>query len=235
MNKTIALIIVNTITFTRILGTFLMPVVTKEFTVYAILIYLSLLFLTDTLDGILARKLKVSSIFGAILDATADKLFGVAYLCLIGNKYPVLFLPVIVEIIIIINNLIGAINGATLESTKLGKYKTWIFGILTILAFIVCYIDELTIFNSIDIIVNNKEYLMGLISGIMTGLDCIVAFNYYLKVKTEIEKAKINNIRKSNYKLKRGKELIYALFDYNYYINTLKEPLLIRLGDNYEK
>lgn len=212
-----------------------MPIISKKLTVYSIIIYLILLFLTDTLDGFLARKLKASSIFGALLDAAADKLLGIAYLCLIANKYQILYLPVIVEIIIIINNLMGASNGSTIETTWLGKCKTWLFGVLTVLAFIICYSNELTIISTISIITNNKKYLMGLIAGLMTGVDCIVAINYYHKVRTEITQAKTNNIKKENIKLKKGKELIHALFDYNHYINTLNEPLLIRLGENNEK
>lgn len=231
MNNIISLILVNFITFTRVIGTFLMPIISKEFTVYSIIVYLIVLLLTDALDGFLARRLKVSSIFGALLDAAADKLLGIAYLCLIANKYPVLFLPVVVEVIIILNNLIGATNGSTIETTWLGKCKTWLFGVLTVLAFIICYSNDLIFFKSINFIINNKDYLMGLIAGIMSGVDFIVAINYYHKVRLEVKQAKVNNIKKEEYRLKKGKDLVHALFDYDHYMNTLNEPLLVRLGD----
>lgn len=220
------LIIVNLITFTRVVGTFIMPIMSKVLDVYGIIIYLVVLFLTDTLDGFLARKLKCSSIFGALLDAVADKLFGISYLCLIANKYHILFLPVIAEGIIMLINLIGAINGSSIESSYLGKCKTWAFSIFTVLAFIACYASELNL-N----IFNNTTSIMNVIALTMTTIDIIVAFNYYYKAKREVNIAKENNVKRSNYQIKRGKELVYALFNYEHYIKTLNEPLIVRIGE----
>lgn len=227
----LALVVVNLITFTRIIGTFIMPIVSNSFSINALLIYLAILFFTDCIDGILARRYKVSSIFGAMLDAIADKLFGIAYLYLIAIVYPVLFLPIVVECLIIVINLYGIINGALLESSKLGKMKTWVFGVLTVFAFFVGYINELSWFNRFNLSFKYSNIIIFVFSIIMFIVDLFVAFNYFIKVKREVKVAKENNIMKKNYKLKKGKDLVYALFNYDYYINTLSEPLLVRLGD----
>lgn len=213
-----------------------MPVVSKYFSINAILIYLAILFFTDSVDGILARRFKVSSIFGAMLDAVADKLFGIAYLYLIARVYPVLFLPIFVECLIMVINLYGIVHGASIESSKLGKIKTWVFGILTVFAFFVGYINELSWISKFKLDFKYSNIIIGVVSIVMFVVDLIVAFNYFIKVKKEILSAKDNNVLKSNYKLKKGNDLIYALFNYDYYINTLSEPLLVRLGDmNYER
>lgn len=53
---------------------------------------------SDWLDGYLARRLNLSSEFGAFLDPVADKLLVVAVLVMLASVYPVLLLPTLVII-----------------------------------------------------------------------------------------------------------------------------------------
>ncbi|MBX2963128.1 MAG: CDP-alcohol phosphatidyltransferase family protein [Cyclobacteriaceae bacterium] len=66
--------IVNTITFFRIVAfpIFIMLLITDQYEAFRWLIVIS--FITDSLDGFLARKFKVSSILGSRLDSLGDDL-----------------------------------------------------------------------------------------------------------------------------------------------------------------
>ncbi|MBQ9313465.1 MAG: hypothetical protein IJ220_00440 [Clostridia bacterium] len=54
-------------------------------------------------------------------------------------------------------------------------------------------------------------------------MQAIVIFEYGRKIQ------KVKQIRKDKVKLKRGKDLVYALFDTKYYLSTLDVPLLKKL------
>ena len=62
------------------------------------------------------------------------------------------------------------------------------------------------------------------------GADIMVTFDYQAKVKEAVKNAKNEGIKRKDYKLKKGNDLKFALFNHNYYIETKKMPLLIRLG-----
>ena len=59
MKKIKAMIFVNSITFVRVLGTFLMPFVSTHLNAKEFVSYIVLLLLTDSVDGIMARRLKI--------------------------------------------------------------------------------------------------------------------------------------------------------------------------------
>ena len=65
----------------------------------------------------------------------------------------------------------------------------------------------------------------------MTGADIMVTFDYINKVKEDTKKAKLTGIKRKNYRLKKGKDLLYVLFNHDYYVKTINEPLLSRIGE----
>ena len=127
-----AKIFVNSITMVRVIGTLIMPFVSMIMTPSEVIFYIIILLLTDSIDGIMARRLNACTTFGALLDAVADKLLGIATLAVLAFSYPIMFLPIITETLICLINTNGAANGGSTESSFLGKFKTWIFGIYTI-------------------------------------------------------------------------------------------------------
>ena len=139
MKNKLSLVIVNLLTITRLLGTIMLPIIARYSNVKVLIVYLVLIFLTDTLDGFLARRLNVSTIFGAILDAFADKVFGIVTIYIISRSYPVMILPILVELLITFIKTDGATRGSGIESSYLGKFKTWVFGICTVMAYLVLY------------------------------------------------------------------------------------------------
>ena len=125
MEKIGAKILVNSITFTRVIGTFLMPFVYKNLSPDNFIIYIVLLLLTDSIDGCLARRLKASTLFGALLDTLADKLLAFATIIVLANVYKTMWMPLILEVLITFINVNTGTKGAHIESSMLGKIKKY--------------------------------------------------------------------------------------------------------------
>ena len=242
MKKIGSKIFVNSITMTRLIGTFLMPFLSLYMAPETFIIYLIALLLTDTFDGLMARRLHVCTLFGALLDALADKLFSIAILCVLAFSYPIMFLPIITETIITLVNTNGASRGSSIESSTLGKFKTWILGICIVIGFITLYSEDiillfndttkygLELINLFNNIINHKVLIMNSLAGICVGAGIMVAIDYKLRAKSDIKKAEDDGLDAKNIKIKKGKDLAYVLFDENYYLKTLNEPLLKRVG-----
>src|SRR5713226_8444237 len=84
--------------------------------------------LTDTLDGLLARRRGTVSDFGKFLDPLADKLFVLAVLIVLVQEGLVAAWIVVVifsrELIITILRSVGASQGRVIAAAPLGKTKT---------------------------------------------------------------------------------------------------------------
>jgi CDP-diacylglycerol--glycerol-3-phosphate 3-phosphatidyltransferase len=98
--------------------------------------------ITDWLDGYLARKMGIETIFGKFLDPIADKLIVMAALIMIlpFNRVPAWMVLVILGREIIITGLrgIASSEGIVIQASDLGKYKT-IFQIVAILGLVLHY------------------------------------------------------------------------------------------------
>lgn len=81
--------------------------------------------LTDMFDGLIARKLKITSKYGECLDAIIDKFFVTLPIIILGLNNPYLALLVINEAIIGSINIIALLKGKNPKSNKIGKLKTW--------------------------------------------------------------------------------------------------------------
>ncbi|MEI7818267.1 MAG: CDP-diacylglycerol--glycerol-3-phosphate 3-phosphatidyltransferase [Desulfuromonadales bacterium] len=95
--------------------------------------------ITDWLDGYLARRMGIVTIFGKFLDPIADKLIVMAALIMIlpFNRVPAWMVLVILGREIIITGLrgIASSEGIIIQASDLGKYKT-IFQIVAIIGLI---------------------------------------------------------------------------------------------------
>ncbi len=242
MEKIGAKILVNSITFTRVIGTFLMPFVYKNLSPDNFIIYIVLLLLTDSIDGCLARRLKASTLFGALLDTLADKLLAFATIIVLANVYKTMWMPLILEVLITFINVNTGTKGAHIESSMLGKIKTWILGVCTVAGFITAFSNYiinlfdntttigLALINIFKFIIKNDKLIMLIIS-VIASISClIVAVNYLINHIKEIDKVKEDKINYRKYKLKKGNELKEALFSTDFYEKTKHSPILIRLG-----
>jgi CDP-diacylglycerol--glycerol-3-phosphate 3-phosphatidyltransferase len=97
---------------------------------------------TDWLDGYLARRMGIVTIFGKFLDPIADKLIVMAALIMIlpYGRIPAWMVLVILGREIIITGLrgIASSEGIVIQASDLGKYKT-IFQIVAIIGLLLHY------------------------------------------------------------------------------------------------
>ncbi len=97
---------------------------------------------TDWLDGYLARKMGIVTVFGKFLDPIADKLIVMAALIMITplGRVPAWMVLVILGREIIITGLrgIASSEGIVIAASDLGKFKT-IFQIVAIIALLLHY------------------------------------------------------------------------------------------------
>lgn len=103
---------------------------------YPLLIVVSIMtILTDALDGHLARKWKVESKLGALLDALADKLLSAVLLVfLIINDFTFIYI-FILEACIGFSNLFFYIRSKENVTLLIGKAKAWVLSIAIILRY----------------------------------------------------------------------------------------------------
>ncbi|HJV66307.1 MAG TPA: CDP-diacylglycerol--glycerol-3-phosphate 3-phosphatidyltransferase [Geomonas sp.] len=97
---------------------------------------------TDWLDGYLARRMGIVTVFGKFLDPIADKLIVMAALIMIlpYDRVPAWMVLVILGREMIITGLrgIASTEGIVIAASKLGKYKT-IFQLVAIIGLLLHY------------------------------------------------------------------------------------------------
>lgn len=81
--------------------------------------------LTDLVDGLIARKFNLTSELGKNLDAVTDKIFASTLLISASFTSPFLLINLIVEGIIAAINISKELNNEEVQSTIIGKVKTW--------------------------------------------------------------------------------------------------------------
>ena len=133
MTKKNKKILVNCLTGSRILGALSMPLILSFSSIPGLIALVSFLFITDFLDGKLARKWKVQTKGGALLDPICDK--ALAFSCLLSligtNSF--LSVPLIFETCIAAININKISKGENTPSTMVGKIKTWFLSVTLIL------------------------------------------------------------------------------------------------------
>lgn len=196
-------IIVNIITLIRLLYIIVLPILKVEISNIAYIINVIAIFLTDFVDGILARKFKVQTLFGAIMDTVADKALCIVLLLALLPENDLLLYILIFEIVISIVNTIGMALKKKTKSSILGKIKMWIISITIILGYI-------EYFDLIDFI------FVEISSLITIGMQIAVIIGYILNVK------KSDIVERTGLKESKKENLMYVLFDTEYYINNFK-------------
>ena len=223
----IKIILINLITLTRLIGAFTLPFifVFKGAPIGAIVTII--LFATDWIDGLLARKLNACTLWGAGMDALCDKLLNICSFSLLGSVYNKMLLPLLIEIAIMYTNYSSYRYGGNVKSTKIGKIKTVILDVLVILSF--CIIG-LQVFNSnskvIIYLINKTPELINLFSCIIT-VACLVALIDYVKRNKEVRKnPKSEKAKKEIKHLKPFKQLMNDLLDTEYYKKHKEESII---------
>ncbi len=193
-------IVVNLLTTARLILTILLMLLFKNISEIKFLIYITILFLTDFIDGKLARSFQVQTVYGANMDSIADKSLSIGLMLLILKKIPSIWLPLIGEILISSINIIGKIYGKKTNSRIIGKVKTWFISI----TIIICYI------NYFNISGNDLVWISCIIT-LMLQIGVTLDYIYYLKHQKKQELKQKENTENN---------IFYRLFSTEYYLKN---------------
>ena len=179
--KWILIVLVNLITSIRLIGAFVLPFIYHHNGASIAAIMIIILFLTDAIDGFLARTFKISTFFGSLMDASSDKILNTISFIILGLEYNIMFAPLIIEIAILYTSYSTYRYGGNVRTLTIGKYKTIILDILVILSFVLISLPVLKI-NSIVIrfLVNNTYYFIHIFALIIT-VFCLITLYKYMK------------------------------------------------------
>ena len=220
--KSINMTIVNLITLSRLIGSILLPIIYHKEGISITAIVIIFLYLTDAIDGFLARRLKISTFFGSILDGISDKLLNVMSFIILGIEYNIMFCPLIIEIAIFYTFYSTYRYGGNIQSSRIGKNKTIVLAISVIICFILLSLPTLNIFiNYTDLIIN--------MLGIIMIVSCIIAlYDYMLKNKKARENPDCIRIKKNQrHRKKKTFDIVWSqLFDTEYYKKHKDESIL---------
>lgn len=197
--KSFIKVLVNVLTISRIIFSLLLIFFIKLSDI-TFLILIAILLLTDQIDGVLARKFKVQTLFGAIMDSIADKVLCITLLVPlikldIGDSTGVLML--FGELLILFINIIATLYGRKTSVSMIGKIKMWILSVSIVIGYTVK-------FDYIPILLFN-------ISSIITFIvQLVVSFNYIKSLASQKKIKKVSDFKKD----------IKNLFNTDYYMNV---------------
>ena len=196
-NNSILRIIPNFLTLFRSLAAIVLPLIIIYGGEIGALIAIPILFLagiSDYFDGFFARKYKVTSNFGKILDPVADKLLVIGVIFALASEnmldYYYAFFPALLIVLreILVSGLRESISSykISLEVTPLAKWKTTI-QLIACGSFLVWRSN--TFFYSIDIL-GLISYILFWMAGMVTfitGLQYIIKIVkfFYIEINRE--------------------------------------------------
>lgn len=146
--KKFMLIFVNLLTTVRIIGVFMMiPVYFNYGGLYAAILSICC-YLTDCIDGFLARKFHVATFFGSMFDGVADKLFSCSNLIILFKVTKYSIASIIFELAVVLIQFIKFQKNINVKTSKIGKIKTIVMSITVILIYLVTDINSLTFLSN---------------------------------------------------------------------------------------
>lgn len=131
-------ILVNLITSIRSLGTIAIIPVFFQCGSFITALTAAGFLVTDFIDGFLARKLKVQTFFGSLLDAVSDKAFGIICLLLLSTLNPIFLAIIGLELGIFAINYKSGQEGKNVKTSGAGRAKTLLLA-GTIVGSFFCY------------------------------------------------------------------------------------------------
>ena len=228
--KIIELVLVNAITLCRLFGALFLPIAYHLYGINFIALVTIFLFITDAIDGFLARRLKISTFFGCSMDALSDKVLNATLFILLGIEYRYMIPPLIIEILILYISYLTYKNGGNVKSTKTGKIKTIILDVCVILSLILLSIPKLNINGKVTkYIISNTDFYIIILSSIIT-ISCLIALLDYIKrYKNARFNPKYIKVKKRKKTGKSFKEIITRSFDIEYYSKHKDESIMNQL------
>lgn len=207
------LLIVNVLTFIRVIGIIVLITIYNKYGGCVAGIVSLVCYLTDSIDGILARKWHASTFFGALFDGVADKLFTIVNFIILYLITPYALIPIIIELLIILLQMFKFSRNLNIQSNIIGKLKVWFLAITVVLTFLISDIANVpfvssNFINYLSGIPDNRLYFILLMPAII--MEALTLISYVLEIikpqNVEIMSAKPK--KKNTSKLK-GKDLWY--------------------------
>lgn len=231
MTKKTKVLIVNAITLTRLLGTFILPLISRKLNIYVLIISFIILFITDFVDGGLARYWSVQTIGGSLLDPLSDKILAVSCLIVFMENHLYYLAILIFELVILSINVYRTFHEENVKSNYIGKIKTWLLSVTLIFGAINLLkpnlLNDILKFINIntDCLYINQEIVF--ISFIITGIFEILTIISYI-----LESIKSKKKKKYKHKFKPFKKILIRLFDTDSYESDRQVPLIKIISKN---
>lgn len=229
------IVVVNLITLFRLVGAIILPFIYYNSGTATAAIWILILFLTDAIDGFLARTFKVSTFFGSSMDALSDKMLNAVAFIILGLEYTIMITPLIIEIAIMFNTYSTYRFGGNVQSSKIGKIKTIILDVFVVLSFALL---SLPVFNIDNVIINylieSTSGFIALFGCIITILSIITLIDYNKKNKEVRNNKKLTHIKYQKKIKKNFQEILHTAFDTEYYAKHKDEPIMRQLYKNKE-
>lgn len=169
----------NWLSFSRAISGIIIPIMIHKKSPYKLIIAtISFTFISDLLDGQIARKIvKEETTEGAMIDAISDKIFSLSLINGIVKESPVFLLNEILEIAISIINSNSLNKGFMPKSNTLGKLKVWPLSLAITIAYI-------------SVLKNDKSLmkLANMLSASTIILEAINIKEYYSEYKIKTKK-----------------------------------------------
>lgn len=181
----IKLIIVNVLTFIRIIGTLIIVPIYQTYGGIAAGLVSLICYATDSIDGILARHWHASTFFGAIFDGAADKMLTIANFILLYLITPYAIIPIIFELSVVVVQYYKYHKNLNIKSNIIGKSKVWILAITVVLAFFISDINNISFIsesfkNNINMVSKDNLYFCLLLPAII--IEALTLISYVLEI-----------------------------------------------------
>ena len=197
-NKKFWLILVNILTISRIIASIFVFPIYFHYGAKVVGTILAVFYLTDWIDGYLARKNNVCTFFGSIMDTVCDKfimIISCAVLCFLN---PYMIYAIMCEVLIFIISSLNLTQNNEAKALYIGKTKMWVLCMCVVAGFFFCKPDK-TLINLIVFIP----------AGIFEILTLIVYFRRLTSKRIVVKKDKP--------KYKSSKEIRRMLFSPEFY------------------
>lgn len=191
-------ILVNLITSFRLICGGILILIFPYISPIWFLVIAGFLFLTDFIDGYLARKYRVQTFFGSLIDAVADKVLCITLTFPLLYECQFVYVILIGEAFIMAINLLGQLSGKYLKSIMIGKVKMWSLAVTIMLGYIY-------MFYGFGYVILSIMCLITFIFEVITSISYMIQMRNRKSVEKEIET-----------------NLLFKLFDTDYYLKTSK-------------
>ena len=184
---------------------------------------ISILWLTDALDGRIARKFDLQSKLGADMDTIADKLMFLGSAIPLLATFPIIILNLALEAVIAGVNVYGRMKNVDTRTVKSGKVKTVSLALMLVLSYLVQF-------------VNIPIVILGILIGFTTCLQFVAIKDYIVEFKKKSVELKQNislsgnDVKDKDLSITKSMDIIEELKKEREFMLASKEPDKVYTG-----